>query len=71
MKEENTTRKKKLVSLRIDAKTVILVTPDKANEEYARKWKERHEQDVRHTCRKEFVDANNALNAPKTRGGRQ
>lgn len=40
---------KRLVSLRIDAKTVIMVTPDKANEEYRQQWIERHERDSHST----------------------
>ena len=64
-------RSEKLVSLRIDPKTVIMVTPDKATAEYAAQWKAKHEADAKHTCRQELVDANNTLNLPKKRGGRQ
>lgn len=36
-------RKPKKVALRVDAKTVIMVTPDKATEEYAAQWRARHD----------------------------
>lgn len=35
-----------LVSLRIDSHTVILVPPEKATEEYARQWRERHDNSL-------------------------
>ena len=45
--------KAELVSLRIDAKTVIMVTPDKATPEYAEQWRQRHQADAKHTARYE------------------
>ena len=50
--------KTELVSLRIDAKTVIMVTPDKATPEYAEQWRQRHQADVKHTARYEFANPN-------------
>ena len=35
-----------LVPLRIDSHTVILVPPEKATEEYARQWRERHDNSL-------------------------
>lgn len=49
-KNPNASRKR-LVSLRVDKHTVILVTPDKATEEYAELWRQRHEHDQRITDR--------------------
>lgn len=62
--------KRKEVPLRIDARTVIYVTPDKATPEYAQKWKEKHEEDARHTYAKEFNEANNTLVIHK-KGGKK
>lgn len=64
-------RSEKLVSLRIDAKTTILVTEDKATPEYAAKWKERHEQDAKHAFAQEFINANDSMNLNKKKGGRK
>ena len=64
-------REEKLVPLRIDARTVIYVTPDKATPEYAEQWRQRHDADSRHTESHEFINSNNTLNTPKKRGGRQ
>ena len=51
-----------LVSLRIDAKTVIMVTPDKATEEYAEQWRQRHERDSRQSrSAHEWLDKNDII----------
>ena len=54
-----------LVSLRIDKHTVILVTPDKATEEYAEQWRRRHDMDTHYTrgnsYSRDFIDMNNTL----------
>lgn len=51
-----------LVSLRIDAKTVIMVTPDKATDEYAEQWRQRHDRDSRHSRpNHEFIEKNDII----------
>lgn len=65
------TKGRKEVPLRIDARTVIYVTPDKATPEYAEQWKARHEADERHTTEHEFVNSNDSLKLQNRRGGRK
>ena len=50
-----------LVSLRIDDKTVIMVTPDKATPEYAEQWRQRHDADRRHTVTHEWYNKNDII----------
>lgn len=57
--------KNELVSLRIDAKTIIMVTPDKATEEYAERWRQIYERDSRNKLTRTFKDANNVITVNK------
>lgn len=55
MTKEKTSKRKRMVSLRIDKHTVIMVTKDKATPEYAEEWKAKHKAGVkiaetRETC---------------------
>ncbi len=45
-KSETEANSDSLVSLRIDSHTIILVPPEKATEEYARQWRERHDNSL-------------------------
>lgn len=62
-------RTKKKVPLRVDSKTVIYVTPDKANEKYAEEWRQRHNADVRHSVCYETVSKDETM--PATKGGKE
>lgn len=44
IRKRETRQKKDLVSLRIDDHTCILVTPDKATEEYAEIWRQKYKK---------------------------
>lgn len=52
------------VSLRIDSRTVIMVTPDKATQEYAELWKARHEASQKGD-RHDWIDGNEKINRDK------
>lgn len=72
-KPKRRAEKEKLVPLRIDRKTVIYVTEDKANDEYAEQWKQRHDAKPNKGTPDTIIGMNNALiDKPKgKRGGRQ
>lgn len=49
LNERQAMPKPKLVSLRIDSRTIILVKPENATPEYAEQWRQRHEADKKRT----------------------